>query len=112
MNCVDYLILGVFKHLIYFFVIIVAISFAYMMFVVARSAESDGFDYDIDWHITALSYYIDNHPQVYGVKKVLEKQTGKDASVKYGLQKLAESFKDDPSHQEHMLLHPLYVELH
>ena len=80
--------LGIFKHLVHIFVLIIAMSFGVMMYIVAMNNE-DGFDIDIDWHVSAVSYYIDNHPSVYGLKVMAEKN-GKNFTVKDGLKKFVD----------------------
>ena len=48
MSCCEDWMLGVFKHLVHIFVVVIVISFYIMIYMVALHGE-DGYDVDIDW---------------------------------------------------------------
>jgi hypothetical protein len=40
--------------------------------------------------VSALSYYIDHHPSIYGLRIIAEKSTGLNFTTKDGLKKVVE----------------------
>lgn len=113
-HCCDHFWLGIFKHLIYVFVLIIFISFGTMIYIVNTDNTFDE-DYQskqIEENIKSMSWYLNNHPSYFGLNVAAGKAgiNLTDGLQRYtklilGLEKKAKVFAPD------LTIHPFYVEL-